>query len=452
MVDEMGMRVDRHEGHARHVRSGLCSSPVSNLPHRITDTRLKSVLIALLFTGICAGFGVLLGSMVLAVVVGFTIAGDDLVADRLAIRSHPRRLRTSLRARLRSRPRAHLGSRRENGDPARRRAARLLRRRSDGPPTSSKRWPCGRRSRAGRGDHRRPGVELHGGRLQTRRCHHRPDQRPHRRPRPPGAAGRGGPRARPHHQRRPAPEHLPGGQQRQLRRVRGLRALRSRTSTRPDWPQILLPVARIGRWLTSVTSLAALRKRELLADYTAVMLTRDPAALVPPCARWPTRPSRWRTSTATWSTSTSSTRPTQPAKAVAGAIPTRQSSNASPGWNGRHELASQDVHRPTDVLGCANVALQLFVRAWGSHGQCGRSRRGRRQRRFRLHPVHAAGAIRRAEGVAHQAIAGRVRVLRIIGGDGHVVWSGAQARVGGSRLAYRRGYAGIVVLLEFRLR
>ena len=44
--------------------------------------------------------------------------------------------------------------------------------------------------------------------------------------------------------------------------------------------QILVPVARIGRWLTSVTSLAALRKRELLADYTAVMLTRDPSALV----------------------------------------------------------------------------------------------------------------------------------------------------------------------------
>jgi heat shock protein HtpX len=43
---------------------------------------------------------------------------------------------------------------------------------------------------------------------------------------------------------------------------------------------VLVPVARIGRWLTSVTSLAAQRKRELLADYTAVMLTRDPAALV----------------------------------------------------------------------------------------------------------------------------------------------------------------------------
>ena len=39
-------------------------------------------------------------------------------------------------------------------------------------------------------------------------------------------------------------------------------------------------MARVGRWLTSVTSVAALRKRELLADYTAVMLTRDPAALV----------------------------------------------------------------------------------------------------------------------------------------------------------------------------
>ena len=41
-----------------------------DLPRRIAETRLKSMLIALLFTGICASFGVLLGLMPLAVSSG----------------------------------------------------------------------------------------------------------------------------------------------------------------------------------------------------------------------------------------------------------------------------------------------------------------------------------------------------------------------------------------------
>ena len=50
---------------------------LSDLPRRIADTRLQSVLIALLFTAICAGFGVLLGLMVLAFVVGGTVKANS---------------------------------------------------------------------------------------------------------------------------------------------------------------------------------------------------------------------------------------------------------------------------------------------------------------------------------------------------------------------------------------
>jgi len=57
-------------------------------------------------------------------------------------------------------------------------------------------------------------------------------------------------------------------------------AVRYHAYTDHRWLVVLLPAARTAGWLTGITSLAASRKREVLADYTAVLLTRDPAALI----------------------------------------------------------------------------------------------------------------------------------------------------------------------------
>ncbi len=51
----------------------ISAGSLSGLPRRIADTKLQSVLIALLFTTICASFGVLVGVMVLLFILGFML-------------------------------------------------------------------------------------------------------------------------------------------------------------------------------------------------------------------------------------------------------------------------------------------------------------------------------------------------------------------------------------------
>lgn len=279
MVDEMGRRVDRHAGQARHVRSGLCSSPVSDLPRRIADTRLKSMLIALLFTGICAGFGVLLGLMPLAVVVAITIAGDfSFLAIwqyaaipagcglLFALAYSPVLVRTWVRG-------AGMVTRRAGArpvsSPEERRAANVVEEMAvaAGAPAPSVAiidGPALNCMAAGS----RPGdatIALTSGLI--------------------AALDRQELQAVAAHEL----AHIINGDLRLNTYLAANSAIFGAFADsvlyevyveqgRPT--QFLIPVARVGRWLTSVTSLAALRKRELLADYTAVMLTRDPPALV----------------------------------------------------------------------------------------------------------------------------------------------------------------------------
>jgi heat shock protein HtpX len=244
----------------------------------MADTRLQSVLIALLFTGICAGFGVLLGLMPLAFVVGFTVYADDPLPTiwqsaailggcglLFALAYSPVLVCTWVRG-------AGMVTRRAGtrpvSSPEERRAANVVEEMAlaagapapivaiiDDPALSC--MSAGSRPTDAT-------IALTCGLIS--------------------ALDRQAIQAVAAHEL----AHIINGD---LHLNTYLAANSANFGAVADsvWNEVyveqgrvafLLPLARTGRWLTSVTSLAALRKRELLADYTAVMLTRDPPALV----------------------------------------------------------------------------------------------------------------------------------------------------------------------------
>jgi len=252
---------------------------LSDLPRRIADTRLQSVLIALLFTAICAGFGLVLGAMVLLVVVGMIVLGDSpwpalwLCAAIMggcgllfALAYTPVLVRTWVRG-------GKLVTRRAGtravASLEERRAANVVEEvaLAAGVPVPT----------VAVIDEAAPNCLTAGSKPSEATIAM--------------TSGLIAALDRQELQAVAAHElaHLINGD---LRFDTYLAANSAHFGAFADsvlyevyveqarGTQILVPAARIGRWLTSVTGLAALRKRELLADYTAVMLTREPQALV----------------------------------------------------------------------------------------------------------------------------------------------------------------------------